>query len=88
MLRKTSEWYKINVMCRAERTNSGPNDEKKSGIRRTGSDSRAFGAAYDKILAEVRFVNSQPTLMYRPHDMENLAFNVIKSGDGGGRGHP
>jgi hypothetical protein len=93
MSRKTTEWYKINVVCRAERTNVGPNDEKKSGIRRTGSDLRAFGIAYDKTLAEIRFVNRQHNLLYwqlssvkatSTHDTENLAFN----GDDGERGHP
>jgi hypothetical protein len=65
MSRKTTEWHKIKVVCRAERTNMGPNGEKKSGIRRTGSDLRAFGTAYDKILAKVRFANLQQNLIYR-----------------------
>jgi hypothetical protein len=65
MSRKTTEWYEINVVYRAEQTKVGPNDEKKSGIRRPGSDLRAVGTAYDKILAKVHFTNAQQNLMYR-----------------------
>lgn len=38
--------------------------DMNSGIRKTGSDLRAFGTAYDKILAEVHFTNAQQNLMY------------------------
>jgi hypothetical protein len=63
MSKKTTEWYIINVVCRVERMNMGPNHEKKNGIRRTGHDLRAFGTAYDKVLVGICFVDWQHDLM-------------------------